>query len=477
MSPEEKILEYEKLSRLLESGSDRRKTHRREVLDYSEKFLNQVEKLPAFIIQDEASGNSDLLSIGSYPGKTEDIISHLNEQVDKYGLNPASGGHLGYIPGGGVYQAALGDYLAAVFNRYAGVFYAGPNAVRLENYLLRWTAGLMGYPENAAGNITSGGSIANLMAVVTARDAKKIEPEKIKDAVIYCTAQAHHSLFKAIRIAGLSHCPIRYVPMDSHFRMDAKELARLIREDRQSGKNPFLVIGSAGTTDTGSIDPLDQIADVCAAEKCWFHVDAAYGGYFVMTREGKEKLKGMERSDSLVTDPHKGLFLPYGAGIVLVKDKKHLSASHFYQAQYLQDADAEENEPSPADLSAELTKHFRGLRMWIPLKIHGTEPFIACLNEKLLLTRYFREEVSKLGFETGPEPDLSVTIYRFVPRSGDADAFNLALQQKVVKEGSVFISSTRINGRVWLRFACLSFRTRLSTVKKLLEVLKRETAL
>ncbi|HEY4799294.1 MAG TPA: aminotransferase class V-fold PLP-dependent enzyme, partial [Bacteroidia bacterium] len=267
---------------------------------------------------------------------------------------------------------------------------------------------------------------------------------------------------------------LRYVPLDERYKMKPDELEKLISEDKKQGLNPFLVIASAGTTDVGAIDPLEEIGAVAKRNNLWYHIDAAYGGFFMLTDEGKEKLKGIERSDSLSIDPHKGLFLPYGIGAVLVKDKKAISKSHYYQAQYLQDALAHNEEISPADISPELTKHFRGLRMWLPLKLHGVKPFRACLEEKLLLVSYFYTEIQKLGFETVTEPELTVVTYRWIPKKGDANAFNKKLLDEVVNDGRIFISSTLLDGKFILRFACLAFRTHLYQADLLLKILKEK---
>ena len=157
-----------------------------------------------------------------------------------------------------------------------------------------------------------------------------------------------------------------------------------------------------------------------------------------------------------------------------VKEKKLLSASHYYQANYMQDALQVVEEPSPADLSPELTKHFRGMRLWLPLKLHGLKPFRACLDEKLLLAKYFHREIGKLGFETGPAPDLSVVTFRYVPKEGDANEFNKRLVREVQQDGRIFISSTLLNGKYTLRLACLSFRTHLDTIDTLLKILKEK---
>ena len=472
----EQILELERSSRSLEPSAVERAEVRGPVLEYSEGFLDDVEHLNAFNISNEKGAGLLDSPIDEQGVDIDELIALLRENVDTPGLNPASGGHLGYIPGGGIYTSALGDYLANVFNRYAGVFYASPGAVRMENMLIRWMNGLVGYPNTASGNLTSGGSLANLIAIVTARDAKGIASKKVETSVIYLSEQAHHSVDKAIRIAGLRECVVRFLPIDEKFRIIPSELERQIESDTAEGLMPFLVVASAGTTDVGGIDPLSEIGVIAKRHGLWYHVDAAYGGFFVLTKEGKRKLAGVETSDSLAIDPHKGLFLPYGLGVVLVKDRAALQAAHYYTANYMQDAVSSDDEPSPAEISPELTKPFRGLRLWLPLKLHGVAPFRACLDEKLLLAKYFYEEVQKLGFECRLEPELSVVVYRYVPATGDANAFNKALLEAVVADGRVFISSTVLNGDYTLRFACLAFRTHLRTVDTLLEVLNQKVA-
>jgi glutamate/tyrosine decarboxylase-like PLP-dependent enzyme len=404
----------------------------------------------------------------------DDLLTLLRETVTEPGLNPASGGHMGYIPGGGLYSAALGDYLAAVTNEYAGVSFAGPGAVKMENMLLEWMAGVVGYPSDSGGNLASGGSIATLIAIVTARDSKGLEPRDFDRAVVYLSEHAHHCLDKALRVSGLGSTVRRTIPLDDRYRMVPEELEQAITRDRAEGLLPWLVIASAGTTDVGAIDPLEEIGEIARDNDLWFHVDGAYGAFFALCEECKPSLAGMASSDSVVMDPHKGLFLPYGVGAVLVKDRAALHRSHYYQAHYMQDALGEEARviDSPAEYSPELTKHFRGLRCWLPLKLHGVAPFRACLEEKLALTRYFHQRVSELGFEVGPDPELSVSTYRWVPERGDPDAFNRALIDAIHKDGRVFLSSSRLDGKFILRFAALSFRTHLDTVDETLGMLK-----
>ncbi|NOZ36071.1 MAG: aminotransferase class V-fold PLP-dependent enzyme [Chlorobi bacterium] len=469
----QKLLKLEKQALFLEPNEKIRSGWNKEVLEYANQFLNTVNEIKAFNEYTEEEINAITFTVPDAPADIKKALSQLKTDIDLPGLNPASGGHLGYIPGGGVFATSLGDYLAAVFNKYAGIYYAGPGVVKLENFLIRWMCNIIGFPKTALGNLTSGGSIANLIAVATARDAKNITSKNVTKSVIYVTEQIHHSADKAIRIAGLGETIVRHIAMDKLFRMDYLNLKSAVENDKHSGLNPFLVIASAGTTDTGAIDPLDKIVDIAKENNMWMHTDAAYGGFFILVDSEKEKFKGIEKSDSVTIDPHKGLFLSYGIGAVLIKDVNALNQTHKYQANYMQDKTETQNEPSPADLSPELTKHFRGLRMWLPLQLYGLNPFKAALEEKILLTRYFYEEIQKIGFEVGPFPDLSVMIYRFIPKNKDVNQFNLQIIEDVKKDGKVFLSSTRINKNVWLRLALLSFRTHKKTIDYTLNLLKK----
>lgn len=475
----DRLRRLERAARPLEPGKGRRRELRAAVVASSERFLRRLDTRKGFVeTEDKGIGLLDA-PVAEHGLPVDEVIELLEHCVVRPGATTASGAHLAYIPGGGLYHSALGDYLAAVSNKYAGIFFAGPGAVRMENLLLRWVADLVGYPAGAAGNIASGGSIASLTAIATARDAHGLKGADFASTVVYLTTQAHHCLEKALRIAGMAEAQVRYVAVDDRFRMRADALAEAIAADRKNGLRPWLVIAAAGTTDTGAVDPLDAIATIAERERCWFHVDAAYGGFFLLTDHGRQLLKGIERSNSVVLDPHKGMFLPYGSGVVVVREAAQLAATHDYEGHYMQDATREPSELAPADLSPELSKHFRALRMWLPLMLVGTAPFRAALEEKLLLARYFRDEVQALGFEVGPEPDLSVVTYRWVPRGASletANRINQAIIDGARRDGRVFLSSTMLDGRYTLRMAALAFRTHRREIDLAIRVLREQVA-
>jgi glutamate/tyrosine decarboxylase-like PLP-dependent enzyme len=274
----------------------------------------------------------------------------------------------------------------------------------------------------------------------------------------------------------MGECVVRHVSLDQQFRIRPDRLTAQVDADRQSGLRPWLLVASAGSTDVGAIDPLDQLGEVAAVERLWYHVDAAYGGYFMLVEMARERFRGIERADSTVLDPHKTLFLPYGLGIALVRDQDTLFQAFRSDAPYLQDTLTERDEVSPADLSPELTRPFRGLRLWLPLLVHGLAPFRASLEEKLLLTEWLHRELVQRGWEVGPEPDLSVIIYRRVPAGWDLELVN-RLNQRIVdlvkQDGRVYVSSTLIDGRYLIRYAGVTHRTHLSTVRLLLDQLEQ----
>jgi glutamate/tyrosine decarboxylase-like PLP-dependent enzyme len=468
-----RIRELEAVARQLEPSPSDRERMTQAAFGYASRFLDGLHQTPAFNKNHNHGRGLYESPIGEDPIDVDEALALFKTNVDEPALTAASGGHIAYIPGGGIYPASLGDYLAAVTNNFAGVYFASPGAVRMEHMLTRWMAEAVGMPASCGGDLTSGGSIAALIAIVTARDAHGLHSRDYDKAVVYMTHQAHHSIDKAIRVAGLGDSCTRYIDTDDHYRMSPQALETAIQEDKKNALTPWLVIASAGTTDAGAVDPLDDIAEITRAHGLWLHIDAAYGGFFVLCEEGRSRLPGISEGDSIIMDPHKALFLPYGCGAVLVRDREKMRAAHYYQANYMQDVEGAEDEYSPADHSPELTRHFRGARLWLPLKLFGLRPFRACLEEKLLLAQHFHDEIQKIdGFEVGPPPQLSLVTYRYVPRKGDADEFNKRLVEEVQKDGRVFISSTMLDGKFTLRMAAMAFRTHLDTIETALEVLE-----
>lgn len=458
------------ISENLEPSEEQRKEMLNELHKYTNEFISSLSNSASYSSE---KANETAFSVVEGTRTLQQLLKIYSEEVVSKGIKTASGGHLGYIPGGGIYTSALGDYLADITNEYAGISFASPGAVAMERELLNWMKSLFGFPVSAVGNLTSGGSIANMIGLTAARDKYRIKGAAIAKSVVYLSPQLHHSNYKALRIIGLEDIVFRELQLDSQSRIVTSDLQAKIEADKEYGLQPFLVIASAGTTDTGAVDPLNDIGELARRYDLWFHVDAAYGGFFILSEKCRTLFKGIEMADSLVVDPHKGLFLPFGLGAVLVKDKEAVFHSHNYSGTYMQDALEDTHKTDPADVSPELTKHFRAMRLWLPLQLHGLKPFVACLEEKLLLTRYFRERLKEKGFALGPEPDLTVSYFWWPSPQGDENEFNKKLLKEVHKDGGVFLSSTTIDEKFVIRMAVLSFRTKVETIDKAVEVVER----
>jgi aromatic-L-amino-acid decarboxylase len=472
------LAELEHLSRQLDPDDQTRYRWTRATIERAEAYRQKLKTDPISVRSENPGAELLAHPPGEEGMEIEEALSLFARNVENEGLKPASGGYMAYIPGGGLYPGALGDFLAAAGNFYSGVYYGSPGAVRMENLLIRWTAELLGYdPELAGGNLTSGGSYAGLIGLHVAREVKQLKAREVEKAVIYLSSQTHHATSKALKVVGLGEANIRQVPLDDDFRMQPQALAKMIKEDLKQGRKPFLLVGSLGTTDVGAVDPLEELADICQEYQLWFHVDAAYGGFFALDPACAPLFKGLGRADSIVIDPHKSLFLAYGSGMVLLKNRQHLYDTYRSSASYMQDTEIGASEYSPADLSPELSKHFRGLRMWLPLKLHGLAPFRAALQEKRLLTHWFyRQLVQHPRFEVPLVPQLTVVLFRYLPPSGEINAFNQQLAQRIQQDGRVFLSTTSIEGAYYLRLAILHYKTHFEEVERVFRLLNQHTS-
>ncbi len=329
----------------------------------------------------------------------------------------------------------------------------------------------------ARGLFTSGGSMANFSAIVTARHERFGDAGDYRHAVAYTSTQAHHSIARSVRLAGIPAANVRAVPTDTRFRLDASALAAVIAQDRAAGRTPFLVVAAAGTTNTGAVDPFPAVADLCAAENLWLHVDGAYGGAFVLCPEGRAALAGIERSDSVAFDPHKGMFLPYGTGCLLVRDGRKLRRAHHEGAEYLQDFDVLDRSgepPSPTEYGPELSRPFRGLRVWMALLLHGAQAFREALSEKRALAVRCAEGLGAIPeVEVVDAPQLSVVAFRLRRRDGEAladwNARNARYLAAINARQRVCLSSTQLpvtDGSAFtLRVCVLSFRTHADRIE------------
>jgi aromatic-L-amino-acid decarboxylase len=405
------------------------------------------------------------------PTPLDPLLDRLFEDCIPRSFNAPAPGYLAYIPGGGVYPAALADFIANAVNRYTGVWQAAPALVQLEANALDWLRDWMGFPPTARGLFTAGGSTATFNALLCARERHL--GTDIRRGVLYTSDQAHHSVLKAAKMAGIMPDRVRALPCDEHYRLPVAELMQRIAVDRRAGFHPFAVVSSAGTTNTGAVDPLPAIADLCEAEGLWHHVDGAYGAFFNLCEEGKRILRGIERADSLTLDPHKGMFLPYGTGAVLVRDGAALRAAHEATADYLPAMPHPDDFYDPSQHGPDLSRGFPGLRVWLCVKLYGAAAYRAAIAEKreLALDAWRRlSALPHLVIDAPPELSLFAFHVTWPGASREQeDAATRRLMDRTTARGRVMITGAVARRRYLGRVCVLSFRTHAQQIDWLVE--------
>jgi aromatic-L-amino-acid decarboxylase len=397
------------------------------------------------------------------PEKPAELTSLLGPLFDEWiprSFNAPGPGYLAYIPGGGLYPAALADFIADTTNRYTGVWQAAPVLLQLEANALDWLRDWMQFPPTARGLFTTGGSMANFNAILCARE--RYLGTEIRRGTMYTSTQVHHSVAKSAKLAGIFPDRVRSIAVDADFRMRVDALEAAVAEDRRNGLTPFLVVSSAGTTNTGAVDPLDAIGDMCARENVWHHVDGAYGAFFHAVPELRPLLRGLSRADSVTLDPHKGMFLPYGTGALLVREGAALRAAHDVpHAGYLPDRPDDEFY-DPSLHGPDLSRGFPGLRVWLSVKLFGAEKFRAAILEKRQLAVDAARRIAEIpGIVIDAAPQLS--LFAFHVKGGSLEQENAATKQlldDVTNRGRVMITGCMVDGRFLARVCVLSFRTR-----------------
>jgi aromatic-L-amino-acid decarboxylase len=445
----------------------------------TEKVVTYIQSLPdqpAANVEGGAELARSLVEDLAEEGATfQSLMDLVFERALPTGFNTAGPGYLAYIPGGGLFHSALADFVADAVNRYVGVWLAAPGLVQLEANVIRWFNRMVGFPLDAGGLLTSGGSLANFTAVVVARRERL--PANFLNGTLYASDQVHHSVLKAAMLAGFPPENVRQIPVDDQFRIRLDALMHRIAEDRRQGTQPFFLVGSAGTTNTGAVDDLAALAAVAEQERLWFHVDAAYGGFFVLTERGQSRFFGLEQADSITLDPHKGLFLPYGTGSLLVRNLDTLRQAHRVTADYMPTLQDSNEFVDYCTVSPELSRDFRGLRVWLPLKMHGAAAFRAALDEKLDLTEWITEELRTIEeLEIVAEPQLSIVAFALRSSGLDpekANHRNRELLDLINAKKRVYLTGTQLGNRFVIRICVLSFRTHQDRMLAALDDIRR----
>src|SRR3954447_23693460 len=392
----------------------------------------------------------------------EQLLDFLFDEAIPRSFNAAGPGYLAYIPGGGIFHAAVADLIADAVNRYIGVFAPAPLLVQIEANVVRWFCQIVGFRAGSGGVLTSGGSLANLTAIIAARI--NVLGDDFSRATLYCGDQTHHAFQKAAVLAGFPAANIREIPSDATFRVRVDLMADAIARDRANGFRPFMLCGSGGTTATGAVDDLNTIGKLAQEESLWFHVDGAYGAFFMLTERGRAAMRGISEADSIILDPHKTLFLPFGTGALIVRNAAMLRGAYSMHADYLPGFQQGNELIDFCELSPELSRDFRGLRVWLPLKLFGIEPFRQQLEEKLDLIAIARDGLAAIdGIEIVAEPELTILAFRH--RTLD----NRELMERINARQRVMLTPAVVNGELVIRVCIVSHRTHRDRIEMLLE--------
>lgn len=467
-------------------------------LDFEPREFQQYLEKTAKII---AEIYSDKLDRRVFAGKSpEEVMSLFDEHLPESGqdlhalldkvekdvvgtANMNIGPHFyGYITGGGNQVAILAEMISASLNQNNLKWHSSPVSTEMEKLVIRWVSQFIGYAECAAGAILDGGSTANFNCMAVAR--KNMLPGTMSDkgmygfkpTTVYVSEEGHSSFDKAIDMLGIGKNNLRKVEVDQVFRIDTEKLERKIENDKQNGLNPICVIGIAGTTNTGAVDDLNKLADIARKHNLWYHVDAAYGGPAASVSETQKLFKGIERADSVVINPHKWLYVPFEAACILVKEPEKLRKTFSTIPDYLRSDNSKDGRTDLMEYQLPLTKSFKSLKIWMTLKAYGAERIRETIRKDIKNALYLAELIEKSDdFELLAPVSLSITCFRYKPTGlseQEVEDLNQRLIRYIEKDGRIFLTGTKINGKTALRTCFINPRTKTKDVEWIPEVIR-----
>jgi glutamate/tyrosine decarboxylase-like PLP-dependent enzyme len=427
------------------------------------------------------------LPIPDDPMPLDALVAHLRELTLERSMYPGHAGFMAYIVGSGTVPAAPAELLAAGLDQNLGGWRLAPAATEIELHLLRWFAASFGLPPGSGGLMTSGGAMAAFVALKAARDARcgwDAREHGILDRpplAIYASTEAHVVNERAADMLGLGRRALRQIPVDESFRMRTDALREAIEADVKAGARPLAVVATSGTTATGAIDPLEEIADICAEHDLWLHVDGAYGAIAALVPSLAPAFRGIERADSIAFDPHKWLYIPPPAGAVVLREERRLVEAFEVHPSYVHEDKARTGRGADLmECGPQFSRGFQALKVWVSLLAHGWSAYERRIAHDVELARYlYRRVLERRDFEAmAPEPPLSIACFRFVPpglpdgpdREAYLDRLNERLMTEIQLDGRVFPSNAVLNGRFVLRACIVNFRTEAAEMDLLLDV-------
>lgn len=404
------------------------------------------------------------------PREGRDPAAVIDRTVREVLAEAAPTGHprfFGFIPSPSNFVAVLADALVAGFNPFGGNWMEAPGPHELERVTVGWIRDACGLPPSSAGLFVSGGSMANLTALAAARTA--VLGDDVRGARVYVSDQTHGSVAKGLRVLGFPAEALVRVPSDERFALRADALAEAIAADRAAGRRPFCAVATAGTTNTGAVDPLEAIADRCAREGLWMHVDGAYGAAAAFSPRTRPRLAGLARADSVSLDPHKWLFTPYECACVLVREGAALTDAFAAPADYL--ADTVTDEPDFSDQGVQLTRSFRALKVWMTFQVFGTDALAAAIDAGVAQAERVQRRLEAMpGWELAAPASMGICAFRYAPAGlADPDALNFGLVPRLLATGEAMVTSTVLRGRRYLRMCTINPRTTEADLDRTLE--------
>jgi len=439
-----------------------------------EHFASERDKMPVTQASREEMDSIFNMESPEKPTHYQDVLDLVINKVLPNSNIVSHPKSFSFVPGPSNYVSVMADTLATGFNVFSGGWAASPAAAELEIVTMNWLLKLFKFPTKKGGGIfTSGGSMANLTALVTARRLRC--GDDFSKAIIYMSDQAHSSNIKAIRVLGFKKEQVRIIPTDIEFKMAINKLKNAIAKDRLEGLTPFCIIASAGTTNTGTVDPLNEISKICKKEKLWFHIDGAYGGAAILSKKGNTLLKGIEKADSLTIDPHKWLYQPYEMGCLLVRNHKWLSQTFSEKPEYLRDIEGNTSEINFYDHGIQLTRRFRALKFYMSLKTFGMGAFRKAVAYNIDLAENVEDLLRQsLNWEVVSPATLAVINFRYNPigksfSEKELDVLNQAISKKITESKEALLVTTVLQNQVVLRMCLINPRTTIEDIKETLQ--------
>jgi aromatic-L-amino-acid decarboxylase len=402
----------------------------------------------------------------------ENVLNELQQKMWDAFMHPDHPRFFAFIPTPSNFVSVMADALASGLSVFCGTWLESSGPSEIELVTVDWIRQQCGFPAAAGGLFVSGGSVANITGLAVARHVQLAG--KMDDAVIYCSNQTHSAIERGLRILGFQQDQFRKLGCDENFRIDLSELKSAVHADRNARKKPFCVVANAGSTNSGAIDPLPELSQFCKIENLWLHVDGAFGAAAVFSERGKSLLRGLGEVDSLALDPHKWLFQPYEIGCVLVRERSWLKETFHILPEYMKDVAATEEEINFCDYGIQLTRSFRALKLWMSLKVFGSEAFEAAIDYGFQMGDFAGSLISEMkDWEIVTPPQLAIINFRYAPdgiSNKDANDLNHRISQQMLRDGYAMVVTTEIKGKIVLRFCLINPRTTQDDVR---ETMKR----